>query len=84
MCPEGARDVDVADLLKGAADAGYRQGALQQSGQVSQPPLSTAVGGVSPPPCKLVAVVIALSAKLVRADLSLGAPGTAKPAGQQY
>ena len=81
MCPEGARDVGVADLLKGAADAGYRQGVLQQSGQVSQP---ATVGGASQLPCTPVAASITPLAKLVCAHLSLGAPEAARPAGQQY
>ena len=76
--------MDVADLLKGAADPDYRQGVLQQSGQVSQPALHTAVGVASQLPCKLVAVSTALFAKLVCAGLSLGAPETAEAAGQRY
>ena len=83
MCPEGARDVEVADLLKGAADAGYRHGELQQSEQVSQLALHTAVRGASQLPCKLVAVSFTLLAKLVCAYLSLGAAKTVE-ALQQY
>ena len=82
MCPEGARDVDVADLLKGAADDGYREGVLQPSEQVSQPALHTAARsqpailqtcGSDHRTCGKAAV---------RRHFSVAAE-TAKPAGQQ-